>query len=87
MKIRTRYQRMTLATRAAEILREHDDPKVQELGLVITYALGAPIATLNNVLECFPKTLRKALEETAASSSPAEHALFKLRAARKAKTT
>ncbi len=83
IKIRTRYQRMTLAVRAAEILRQHGDPEVQELGQCITYALGAPLSTLNNILECFPKSLRAALKEVSESPNPAEHALLKLRTSRR----
>ena len=89
IKIRTRYQRMLLASKAAEILTTHNDPAVQELGLVIKYALGAPIATLNNVLDQFPKEIRTAIVEAEASTNAGENLLFQLRKARasvKAKT-
>lgn len=86
IKIRTRYQRMALATKAAEILKQHDDPKVQELALCIVYALGAPTATLNNVIDQFPKSLRFALEDVAASPTKEDYALQILRQARKAAT-
>lgn len=79
MKLRTRYQRQVLAVKAANILREHSDPKVQGLGLAIEYALAAPLQTLNNVLDQFPKELRKEFKEVEESTTADKHLLFQLR--------
>lgn len=57
LKIRTRFQRMQAAYELAESLRSHGDPRVSNTAHEITTLLGAPITTLNNVIDGFePKS-------------------------------
>ena len=61
--VRTRYERMSLATQLAEKLQEHSDPYVQAMGISIKYTLAARISTLNKVIDQFPEQelIRKVL--------------------------
>jgi hypothetical protein len=81
IKIRTRYQRMRLAYLLAETLKEHPDPKVQEKGIEITYALAAPMSTLNNLLDQFPPDLIRRVSETPDESAELLQRMRELRAA------
>ena len=54
-KIRTRYQRMSLAMRLAETLRTHPDATVSSVAGAIYYVLAAPLATANSYLSQLPE--------------------------------
>lgn len=79
-RIRTRYQRMELAVKIAEALKAHEDPKVQAAAQEIIYALGAPMATLNNVLDLF--TDQSLVATVLRRPTPADALLDQLRVAR-----
>lgn len=85
-KIRTRYQRMELAVKMAEHLRTHADPLVSETALAITYALGAPTSTLNNVLDQFPKFARPLIESVSKTPDAGAGLLQKIRKVRAGKS-
>ena len=82
-RIRTRYQRMELAIKVAETLKGHGDPKVQAAAQEIIYALGAPMSTLNNVLDQF--TNQTIVRRVLKTPTPADGLMEKLREVRDAK--
>lgn len=70
LKIKTRYQRMASALVLAESLQVYGDPKVANIAHEIVTLLGAPIGTLNNVLECFEPASKRAIAKLLATPSP-----------------
>ena len=86
LKIRTKYQRMRLAHELAGLLLGHLDARVSNIGHEIQTVLGAPIGTLNNVLDCFESESKRVVREVMKTPTPEDYAAEVLRTARKSAT-
>lgn len=83
LKIRTRYQRMRAALLLAESLRAHKDAAVSNVAHEIVTLLGAPGATLNNVIDGFEPSSRQIIAKMlAVEPDQYAHATEVLRALR-----